>query len=422
MLIVLFITLFLLLLCSAVISGTETAFFKLDRETEDEFIEKSSEESKFRRISILKSDTDRFLSIILISNNLVNIAATLVANRILVTLLENTNISPAWNFVLKVVILTFILLFCSEILPKLVANYNPRRFVLLSADFIYFLAVILKPVSWFLLKIGGTIANHVPVQDANVNRSQLQQAIQITETDSQQDKRILSGIASFSTLEAVEICIPRVDVFAIADDMSFDKVLSSVLEKGFSRIPVFSEDIDHIVGVLYVKDLIPYIDAPADFDWKKLIRAPYYVPEHKKIDDILSEFRKRKIHFAVVVDEYGGSLGIITMEDILEEIIGDIVDESDKAESFYQKISKDTWIFDGKTHIVDFLRVLQLDQNYLDGYKGESDTLAGVLLEVKGEFFAKDDSLKIEEITFTALEVEKFKIKKVKVQLEDGLL
>jgi len=422
MLLLLFISLAILLICSAIISGAETSFFALDGETEDEFEEKSVEESKYRRILELKSDTDRFLSVILISNNLVNIAAALVANQILVTILDGMVISPAWNFVLKVVVVTFILLLCGEILPKIMANNSPKRFVEFSSDFIYFLSILLKPVSWILQKIGGAIANRVPVQDVTVNRSQLKQAIEITETDSQQDKRILSGIASFSTLEAVEICIPRVDVFALPDDMPYDKVLSSVMEKGFSRIPVYREDIDHIIGVLYVKDLIPYIDASSDFDWKKLIRDPYFVPEHKKIDDILAEFRKRKIHFAVVVDEYGGSLGVITMEDILEEIIGDIVDESDKTESFYQKISKNVWVFDGKTHIVDFLRVVQLDQDYLDDYRGESDTLAGVMFEIRREFFAKDDSVKAGDITFVAIEVDGFKIKKVKVLLGDGLL
>lgn len=422
MLPILIITLILLLTCSAIISGAETAFFALSGEMEDEFEEKSVEEEKYRRIIKLKSDTDRFLSVILISNNLVNIAAALVANQILVILLQGENLSDVWNFVLKVVVVTFILLLCGEILPKIMANNNPKRIAEFSANFIFALSIILKPVSWFLQKLGGAIANRVPIQDVNVNRSQLQQAIQITETDSQQDKRILSGIASFSTIEAVEICVPRVDVFAISEDMHYDAVLSSVVEKGFSRIPVYSEDIDHIIGVLYVKDLIPYIDAASDFDWKKLIREPYFVPEHKKIDDILSEFKKRKIHFAIVVDEYGGSLGIITMEDILEEIIGDIVDESDKTESFYQKISKNSWIFDGKTHIVDFLRILQIDQDYLDEYKGDSDTLAGVMFEVRREFFAKDDSVKVGAIKFIAVEVDGFKIKKVKVLLEDGLL
>jgi len=422
MIYILSFTLILLLFASAVISGSETSFFALSPEHIDEFEEQCNEDKTVDRILILRKDTDRFLSTILISNNLVNIAATLVANEILNILLDNSSISSTWTFILKVGVVTFILLLNGEIVPKIMANNYPKKFVLFSANFIYFLSKILFPVSWLLQKLGGSIARHVPTQDINVNRTQLQQAIQITETDSQQDKRILSGIATFSTLEAVEICVPRVDVFAISDDMDYHRLLQLVTEKGFSRIPVYKEDFDHVTGVLYVKDLLPYLDEYDNFKWQKLLRDPYFVPEHKKIDDILSQFRKRKIHFAIVVDEYGGSLGIITMEDILEEIIGDIQDESDKNEVFYKKIDKSTWLFDGKTHIVDFLRVLQLDSDFIDDIKGESDTLAGVMFEIKGQFFKTGDSVSALGITFTANEVDGFKIKTIKVKLENDLL
>lgn len=406
--------LIVLLILSALVSGSETAFFSLSP-THLSALDTSGTRRSHTVLRLL-DQSEKLLSSILIANNLVNIAAVLVANNLIDATLYFAGM-PTLEFIFKTVLLTFFLLLFGEMLPKIAATFNPLIFARRMSLSIEVLCKVLSPISWFLVKMGGTITDRMTTQGTNVSIDQLQDAIDITETDSDEDKRMFRGIVRFSSIEVVEICIPRIDVVALDSHERFSIVMQTVVDSGFSRIPVYQEDFDHVIGILYIKDLLPYIDQSDDFKWQELLRKPYFVPEHKKIDDLLAEFQSRKIHMSVVVDEYGGTLGIVTLEDILEEIVGEINDESDVKADFYQQIDPITYIFEGRTHLGDFMRVLNLSQSTLDDDKGDADTVAGLMLEVRGDFFKVGQSVTVQEMKFVAREVEGHRITKVMVKL-----
>ncbi|MFI3294809.1 MAG: gliding motility-associated protein GldE [Rikenellaceae bacterium] len=411
------LTLILLLFASALISGSETAFFSL---SPTKIAELENDKNRASEVIIrLLNNSEGLLSTLLITNNLVNIAAVLVANTIINQLVFFGNV-PIAEYVVKTVALTFFLLLFGEIMPKLLANYKPQGFARLMAQPIWMLSRVLSPFSWILVKLGGSITSRMPSQ--GVSLGQLQDALEITHTDSAEDKRMLSGIARFSSTQAVEISIPRIDVVALEYNTPYSKVMELMVSTGFSRIPVYKEDFDHVEGILYIKDLLSYITQGDDFEWQKLLRKPYFVPEHKKIDDLLAEFQSRKNHMAIVVDEYGGTLGIATLEDVLEEIVGEITDESDAQNDHYEKISAGVFLFEGRTHIGDLLRVLARGQNFFDQQKGDADTIAGLMLEVKGDFVKPSEVMVIEGITFTAQEIEGRRITKVRVEVDPDSL
>jgi len=409
----LLILLVVLLTISALISGSETAFFSLTPGNINDLKNENSSGSK--AILNLLEKPDLLLSTILIGNNLVNIGAIITANSLLGSIM--TINSPVLEFIIKVVLVTFLLLLFGEIIPKIFAAYNSMSLAHHMSVPIKVLRAIFKPFSVLLLKSGGMITRMLDRKKA-VSIDDLQSAIEITDTDSAEDKKILSGILRFVSTEVVEIMKPRIDVVALDVEDNFAEVRKVIIESGFSRIPVYEESFDNIKGVLYIKDLFTHLDAADDFDWKKLLREPYYVPEHKKINDLLEDFQTKKIHLSVVVDEYGGTLGIVTLEDILEEIVGEISDESDRDESCYEKLDENNYIFDGGTSLGDFLRILSKPDAYLDNVKGEADTLAGVMLEIKGEFLNPGDSVVFEKITLRAQEVDHYRITKVKVTIE----
>lgn len=403
-----------LLICSALISGSETAFFSLLPSQLNTL--RIDNTRKSHAVLKLLDDQDSLLSTLLIINNLINISAILVANSLIDKVIVFGEIG-ATEFIVKVVIVTFLLLLFGEIMPKIFAAYNNYSFARLMALPLLSLRTITKPLSYLLIKSGKLITNSLSTGH-NVSMDELQNAIEITQTETPEDKKMLSGIVRFVGTEVDEIMKPRIDVIALDIEASYDEVRKTVTDNGFSRIPVYKESFDQIQGILYVKDLLPYLYESDDFEWQKLLRKPYYVPEHKKINDLLEEFQTRKIHLAIVVDEYGGTLGIVTLEDILEEIVGEIADESDDIENFYHRIDESNYMFDGKTHIGDFERILALADGYLDTIKRDADTLAGLMLELKGDFFKVNDSVEYENLKLTATETDNYRITKVHVTIK----
>ena len=406
-----------LLIVSALVSGSETAFFSLSPgETRD--LEESDSAVSKAAVKLLH-DKDRLLSTILITNNLVNIGAILMADSVIDRIVVFGGTS-ALEFIVKVIVVTFILLLFGEIMPKIFAAYNTLSFARKMAVPLLSLQRFFRPLSALLLRAGGAVTGALSRRQANLSMSELTDAIEIAEADSDDDKKMLTGIVRFVRTEADQIMKPRIDVVALEQGASFAKVRETVVRSGFSRIPVYNEDLDDIKGILYVKDLLPHLSEGDDFRWQQLLRPAYFVPEHKKINDLLEDFRKRKIHIAVVVDEYGGTLGIVSLEDILEEIVGEIADESDIEAAPYERIDANHYIFEGRTHLGDFLRVLELPDAFLDSVRGDADTLAGLMLEIRGEFFREGESVDFDNIEFKAVRVENRRITRVEVTLHTG--
>lgn len=403
-----------LLTVSALVSGSETAFFSLSPGDVRELEESETKQSQ-AAVKLL-CNKDRLLSTILITNNLVNIGAILMANSI-IDLIVAFGRAGALEFVVKVIIVTFLLLLFGEIMPKIFAAYNTLSFARRMAVPLSALQSFFKPLSAILIKAGGTITNALAKKQANLSMSELTDAIEIAEADSADDKKMLTGIVRFVRTEVDQIMKPRIDVVALEEGVSFAEVRETVVGSGFSRIPVYSENLDDIKGILYVKDLLPHLGEGDEFSWQQLLRPAYFVPEHKKINDLLEDFQKRKIHIAVVVDEYGGTLGIVSLEDILEEIVGEIADESDVEATTFERIDANHYIFEGRTHLGDFLRVLELPDTFLDSVRGDADTLAGLMLEIRGEFFCEGESVNFDNIEFKAMRVENRRITKVEVTL-----
>lgn len=403
-----------LLTVSALVSGSETAFFSLSPGDVHQLEESETRQSQ-AAVKLL-DDKDRLLSTILITNNLVNIGAILMANSI-IDLIVVFGRAGALEFIVKVILVTFLLLLFGEIMPKIFAAYNTLSFARRMALPLTALQRFFKPLSAVLIKTGGTITNALAKKQANLSMSELTDAIEIAEADSADDKKMLTGIVRFVRTEVDQIMKPRIDVVALEQGASFAEVRETVVRSGFSRIPVYSENLDDIKGILYVKDLLPHLGEGDGFSWQQLLRPAYFVPEHKKINDLLEDFQKRKIHIAVVVDEYGGTLGIVSLEDILEEIVGEIADESDVEAATYERIDANHYIFEGRTHLGDFLRVLELPDTFLDAVRGDADTLAGLMLEIRGEFFCEGESVNFDNIELTAMRVENRRITKVEVTL-----
>lgn len=404
------------LLCvSAFVSGSEAAFFSL---SPNEVNDLSKKETRGARTALkLLGMEDYLLATILITNNLVNICAVIVANSIVDewVVFNSTGV----EFAVKTVLLTFLLLLFGEIMPKLAAASNASKLVPAAAVPLMFLKRLFKPFSWVLIHTGSAVGRRMSVRKNNLSMDELSDAIEITSDDQTVDeKRILSGIVHFVNTEAEEIMRPRVDIVAVDIETDFAAVCRRVIESGFSRIPVFEESMDNIKGVLYVKDILPHLDESADFPWQKRMREPYFVPGHKKINDLFTEFQTNRIHLAIVVDEYGSTLGLVSLEDILEEIIGEIADESDVDRSYYTQIDPNTWVFEGKTHIIDFLKVVGLQDDYLDDARGDSETLAGVMMEARRDFLKIAETLRLRALTLTVESLEGRRIARVRVHLD----
>jgi len=403
-----------LLFCSAFVSASEAAFFSLGPAEVDR-LAKSRTPGAAAALRLL-GGPDQLLATILIVNNLVNICAVIVANLIVDDLVAFN--STGVEFVVKIVLVTFLLLLCGEILPKILAQHIPARIARAAAVPLSVLRRVFRPLAFLLIRSGEGIHHSVAVRRGSLSMDELSNAIEITSDQSAEEKKILSGIVNYINTEAAEIMRPRVDIVALDTGADFDTVRQTVTRSGFSRIPVFEESIDNIRGVLYVKDLLPYLESGPEFDWRELIREPYFVPEHKRINDLMTEFQTNKVHMAIVIDEYGSTLGLVSLEDILEEIVGEISDESDIDRSWYTELAPDTYLFEGKTHLIDLLKVVGLDDEYLDPFKGEAESLGGLMMEAKRDFLKKGDSYPFGALTLTAEALEGRRVAQVRVHID----
>lgn len=360
----------------------------------------------------LLTDVDLLLATILVVNNLVNICIVILASKIIDTLFTFVR----FEFLFKTVLVTFLLLLFGEILPKVLAQTSPVRFAGFAARPLTLLRWVFYPLSYLLIRAGTHISEKA-AHKSEISMDELADAVDMTQGASHEEHVMLSGIVNFVNTEAQEIMKPRVDIAALNATDNYETVKKTIIESGFSRIPVYEEDIDHILGTIYVKDLLPYINNGEDFDWLRLVRKPYFVPEHKKINDLLADFQSNKVHMAIVVDEYGSTQGLVSLEDIIEEIVGEISDESDVDHKCYTRLDDGSYIFDGKAHIGDFERVLELDEETFSDVRGDAETLAGLMLELKRDFPRKDDVFTSHNIRFTVQEIDGHRIHKIRVDL-----
>ena len=410
------VMLLLLLLLSALISGAEVAFFSLSKTDLDKASESKSMNQK--TVVSLLENPQKLLATILISNNFINILIVLIFAYIGEFLFENIS-SVILKFILEVILVTFLILLFGEVLPKIYATRNSLKFASFMAFPLKILNSILSIVSLPMLRLTNVIEKKLGKKKSNLSVEKLSQALELTsnEATTKDEQKILEGIVNFGNTETSQIMTPRIDIFALASSEPYKDVLDKIVDNGYSRNPVYNENIDDIIGVLYAKDLLPYLNVK-DFNWQKLVREPYFVPENKKLDDLLKEFQEIKSHLAIVVDEYGGTSGIITLEDVIEEIVGDISDEFDDDDTTYSKLDKNNYLFEGKTNLKDFYKILEIENtDFFDEKKGESETLAGLILEVHGKFPKKNEIIKIANYSFKIESMDKKRIKQVKVTI-----
>ena len=410
------IVLFLLLVLSALISGSEVAFFSLSQTA----INKASEsKSSIQKVVVeLLEKPQKLLATILISNNFINILIVLIFAYIGETVFSQIT-SEVLKFAIEVILVTFLILLFGEVLPKVYATRNSLKFAIFMAYPLKILSSLLAVVSLPLMGLTNVIENKLGKKQSNLSVEKLSQALELTsnETTTKDEQKILEGIVSFGNTETNQIMIPRIDIFAIHHDELYEDVIAKIVKKGFSRNPVYKENIDDIIGVLYAKDLLPYLNEK-DFNWQQLIRDPYFVPENKKLDDLLKEFQEKKNHLAIVVDEYGGTSGIVTLEDVIEEIVGDISDEFDDEDLLYSKLDANNYLFEGKTNLKDFYKITEIDNaNLFEEHKGESETIAGFILEVHGKFPKKNEIIKFANYSFKIESKDKKRIKQVKITI-----
>lgn len=415
----LFVGLILLLACSAFTSASEIAFFALSLNDLEEL--KKSNKKNDKIILQLREKPDYLLSTLLIFNNLVNVSVVIVASELLYCIL-GVNLDEVIKFLIDTVLITFVVLLFGENMPKIYASSNPLQFARKAVFPLSILSKILYPISWLLVKPTSRVKRLEKHANTSVSMDELSQAFELTSNEIKEDKEILEGIIKFGNINTVGAMTPRVDVVAISDTASFKEVIDLIINAGYSRIPVYQENIDEIRGILYVKDLLPHIDKP-DFDWRTLIRKPFFVPQTKHINTLLEEFQQNKTHIAVVVDEFGGTAGIITMEDILEEIVGEITDEYDEDEGrMYVQINENTYLFEAKILLNDFFKIKGIQRADFEDSIGEAETLAGLILELKGEIPDQEAEIDFKQYKFTIVSSDKRRIKSIKLSIENQQL
>jgi putative hemolysin len=408
--------LFVLLFLSFAIAGSEVAFFSLSYK--DIQVLKTKNYKPLKRIVDLLEDPKKLLTSMLIANSFINICVILVSNMLIDDLFLFDQIPvPGIEFIIKVLAVTLLLLFFGEIMPKVMATQNNIRFAQDFGSIIQVAYFLFSSMSGLMVKYTNVIEKKLAQQNTGNSYSmeELDHAIELTTSPNQleSEKKILKGIVKFGNISVRQIMKTRLDVYGVEDTISYNELLESVKEQNYSRFPVYKDDLDTIVGMIHTKDIIPHLQEEASYEWQKLIRPALFVHEQKMIEDLLKEFQSKRIHFAIVVDEFGGTSGIITLEDILEEIVGDIKDEFDEEESMIKKIDEHHYIIEGKTAIIDFCNFIDLPTNFFDAVKGESDTVAGLMLELAGEFPSLQQVVKYKQFSFTALEIKKNRIHKV---------
>jgi gliding motility-associated protein GldE len=408
----------ILLLCSALISGAEVALFSLSQTEVNEAEEATS--ARLRLVAKLLRKPRKLLGTILVANNFINIATVLLFASISDKFF--TGITTEWlRLTIEIGVVTFLILLFGEILPKIYASRNKHKFSAMMAYPLNILDKIFAPISMPMSFVSGLIQNKLGKRRSNLSVDQLSRALELTSEDetTKEEQKILQGIVSFGNTDTKQVMQPRMDVFALKEDMTFETVLREITKNGYSRIPVYKDSLDEISGVLYVKDLIPHIDAK-DYKWTTLLRDAYFVPENKKLDDLLREFQEKKIHLAIVVDEYGGTSGLVSLEDVIEEIVGDISDEFDDEDVHYSKIDDRNYVFEGKTNLKDFYKIIGLEDNSeFESHKGESETIAGFVLEIFRGFPKVRDKINFGKYTFTVEVIDNKRLKQVKVTLKE---
>lgn len=414
--IIAFVVLLILLVFSALISGSEVAFFSLNPNEKE--VLNSSNLKKHNSIVKLLDSPKRLLATILVANNFVNVAIIIISTYA-INHTFNFSSMPSWlNLFIQVVGITFVILLFGEVIPKVYATKHALSLAEIMAKPLLILKKVFKPISSLLIFSTGVIDKRVKRKGLDVSVEELSMALELTEDipENKDEHRILKGIVKFGETSVKQVMKSRVDVVAIDKTLDFLEVLNTILECGHSRIPVYEESFDKVSGLLYVKDLLPHINEKEQFDWNKLIRNPFFVPENKKLDDLLEEFQEKKIHLAIVVDEYGGTSGIITLEDVLEEIVGDISDEFDSDDVSYSKLDDNTYIFDGKTSINDLLKIIKADdETIFDEAKKDSDTLAGLVIELAGKIPLKNEKITYKHFTFIIEASDKRRVKRIKL-------
>lgn len=402
----------LALMVSGFVSGSEIAYFSI---TSAQLEDMDGDDKTSSAIRHLLAVPERLLATILVTNNLVNVTIVVLTNFALGPVFEG--MSPVLSFILQTVILTFLILLFGEILPKLYATNDPMRWARAAVGGIRFFMRVFMPLSAVLVR-SSALVNKVVTKKETISADELSTALDITDVKAKDDKQMLEGILKFGDTTASEIMTPRVSIVGIESDATFDEVMRTVIEKGFSRMPIYTETMDNIKGILYSRDLLPYIGKNVEkFDWHTLLREPYYVPESRQIDDLLEDFRKLKQHIAIVIDEYGGTQGVVTLEDVLEEIVGDINDEYDEEEKYYTRLSPDTYNFDGRTPLTDFFRITDLNEDEFAEVAEDSGTLAGMLLAIKGDFPKDKEPLTYGRCRFLVLKVADHRIMSVRVNI-----
>jgi len=401
-----------LLFGSAMASGTEAAFFSLTNDEKQKL--KSKKTYKYKQACNHLANPDRLLAVVLILNNFINVGIVILSTYISSQLFDFTH-APLAGFFIEAVAITFIILLFGEILPKMYANRKAFSFVLFITIPLYYASLLFYPLASVLISSTRLIHKKLASKKQNISVSDLTTALELTQESATEDHNILRGIVRFGNISVREIMRPRVDVIAVDYKLNFAALLKTVIDSGYSRIPVYQDTFDNIKGVLFIKDLLKHIEKDDKFNWQILIRPPHYVPESKKIDDLLHDFQTNKVHMAIVIDEYGGMAGVLTMEDILEEIVGDITDESDDEESSFKQLSPNEFLFEAKTHLNDFYRIINSSESEFEEVKGEAETIGGLILELKGEIPEKREMIQFGKFTFVIESSDKRRVKQVKV-------
>lgn len=407
------LTALLLLVCSGFVSASEIAFFSLGPADLSDIDERKHPADE--RVAALREDSERLLATILISNNFVNVGIIMLFNYFFRQVVDFGD-GEVVEFLLMTVLLTFLLLLFGEIMPKIYSAQHTLSFCRLVAPTFTFIERVFWPLSSLLMRSKKLTEKVVKKENRTLSVNDLEQALELTDKkDIAEERNMLKGIIRFGGEMAREIMTPRLDIVDLEMRTPYPEVLKCIVENNYSRIPVYVDSQDNIKGVLYIKDLLPHLNKPASFRWQSLIRPPYFVPETKKIDDLLRDFQTNKVHIAIVVDEFGGTSGIVTMEDIIEEIVGEINDEYDEEERPFVKLNSNTYVFEAKVLLSDFFKIMKLDTDFFEPVEGEADTLAGLLLEIKGEFPALHEQIKYKHYTFEVLEMDERRIVKIKV-------
>ncbi|WP_426063063.1 gliding motility-associated protein GldE [Flavobacterium sp. DSP2-3-1] len=406
----------ILLFCSALISGAEVALFSLSQKDIDETLQENN--SKGKLIAALLEKPKKLVATLLVANNFITISVVLLFSFVGKTIFSAVT-APLLKFILEVLTATFLILLFGQVLPKVYASRNNRKFAKLIVYPVAFLDKLLSPISLPMRAATIYLHNKLGKQKTNFSVDQLSQALELTASDqtSTEEQKILEGIVSFGNTDTKQVMSPRIDIFALEIDESFSVICPKIIEKGFSRIPVYRDNIDQIEGVLYVKDLLPHINTN-EFDWKSLLREPFFVPENKKLDNLLKDFQSMKSHLAIVVDEYGGTSGLVSLEDVIEEIVGDISDEFDDENINFSQIDDKNYLFEGKINLKDFYRIIDVDEELFEIKKGEAETLAGFILEILGNFPKKNQRISFENCLFTIEAVDQKRVKQIKVTIE----